>query len=156
MSLVWCLDRVTQVVMDGLLSFPFCGKKGSILNMLGRIPRSYELYAHGICFIIRLHRWNEYFLCSHMGTNRERIMDQMASRLSVWPQVSFIENNRYIRNWILFLCLSCGSTICYCLFAVNILNFSRPRLTKFSKLRKQLFLLLRLRVRRGRCCVHLL
>ena len=35
-------------------------------------------------------KMNEYFPCSHMGPNRERIMDQMASRLSVWPQVSFI------------------------------------------------------------------
>ena len=50
MSLVWSLDRVTQVAMDGLLSFPFCGKK-VILNTLGRISRSYELYAHCICFI---------------------------------------------------------------------------------------------------------
>ena len=38
---------------------------------------------------------------------------------------------------------------------VNILNFSRPRLIKFSKIRKQLLLLLRLRVRQGRCCVDL-
>ena len=30
--------------MDGLLSFPFCGKK-VILNKLGRIARSYQLYA---------------------------------------------------------------------------------------------------------------
>ena len=31
----------------------------------------------------------------------------------------------------------------------------RPRLIKFSKVRKQLLLLLRLRVRQGRCCVDL-
>ena len=99
-SLVSSLDRVTQVVMDSLLSFPFCGKK-VILNTLGRIARSYELYAHGICFIRGLHRkkivlrWNEYFLCSYMGPNQERIMDQMASRLSVWPQVSFIKLGTY-------------------------------------------------------------
>ena len=57
-SLVWSLDRITQVVMDGLLSFPFCGKKVWLLNMLGRVARSYELYAHGICFIRGLHRKN--------------------------------------------------------------------------------------------------
>ena len=44
MSLVPSIDRVTQVVIDGLLSFLFCGKK-LILNTLGRIARSYELYA---------------------------------------------------------------------------------------------------------------
>ena len=59
MSLVPSINRVTQVVIDGLLSFLFCGKK-LILNTLGRIARSYELYAavkenffhnhHGICF----------------------------------------------------------------------------------------------------------
>ena len=56
-SLVWSLDRVTQVVMDSLLSFPFCGKK-VILNTFGGIARSYEFYAHGICFIWGLHRKN--------------------------------------------------------------------------------------------------
>ena len=40
-------------------------------------------------------RWNEYFVCSHMGPNQERIMDQMASRLSVRPQVSFIKTGTY-------------------------------------------------------------
>ena len=28
-----------------------------------------------------------YSFCSSMGPNEARIMDQMASRLSVWPQV---------------------------------------------------------------------
>ena len=144
MSLVWSLDRVTQVVMDGLVYYPFhfVEKKVWILNMLGRVAKSYELYARGICFIRGLHkkkiilRWNEYLLCSYMGPNQERIMDQMASRLSVWPQVSFVKN-RYIHNWILCLCFCCGSTIShwwrFCLFAVNILNFSRPRLIKLPK-----------------------
>ena len=35
--------------------------------------------------------WNEYSFCSYMGPNQERIMDQLASRLSVRPQVSFIK-----------------------------------------------------------------
>ena len=44
MSLVWSLERVIQVVMDGLFHpFQFVGKK-VILNTLGRIARSYELY----------------------------------------------------------------------------------------------------------------
>ena len=41
--------------MDGLLSFPFCGKRVN-LNWLGRITTSYEFYAYGICFIRGLHR----------------------------------------------------------------------------------------------------
>ena len=69
-------------------------------------------------------------------------------------------DKRYIHNWILCFCFCCGSTMChwwrFCLFAVYILNFSRPRLIKFSKIWKQLLLLLRLRVRPGRCCVDLL
>ena len=35
--------------------FHFVEKKG-IRNTLGRIARSYQLYAHGICFIRGLHR----------------------------------------------------------------------------------------------------
>ena len=70
------------------------------------------------------------------------------------------KKNRYIHNWILCLCFCCGSTMChwwrFCLFAVYILNFSRPRLIKFSKIWKQLLLLLRLCVRPGRCCVDLI
>ena len=70
----------------------------------------------------------------------------------------FYKNNRYIYTyWILCLCFCCGSTTChswcFCLFAVNILNFSRPSLIKFSKIWKQLLLLLRLCVRQGRCFV---
>ena len=57
-------------------------------------------YPHGICFR-GLHiektvlRWNEYSFCSYMGPDQERIMDQMASRLSVRPQVSFIKTGTY-------------------------------------------------------------
>ena len=41
-------------------------------------------------------RWNEYSFCSYMGPNQVRIMvDQMASRLSVRPQVSFIKTDTY-------------------------------------------------------------
>ena len=76
------------------------------------------------------------------------------------PNKRVLQKNRYIHNWILCLGSGCGSTIChwwrFCLFAVNILNFSRPRLIKFSKIRKQLLPFLRLRVRQGRCCVDLL
>ena len=37
----------------------------------------------------------EYSFCSYMGPNQERIMDQMASRLSVRPRVSFIKTGTY-------------------------------------------------------------
>ena len=39
--------------------------------------------------------WNEYSFCSYMGPNQVRIMDQMASRLSVRPQVSVIKTGTY-------------------------------------------------------------
>ena len=60
--------------------------------------------------------------------------------------------NRCIRrywpatNWILCLGFCCGSTVChwwrfFLLFAVNILNLSRPRLIKLAKIWKPLLLL---------------
>ena len=60
--------------------------------------------------------------------------------------------NRYIRrywpatNWILCLGFCCSSTVCqwwrfFLLFAVNILNLSRPRLIKLAKIWKPLLLL---------------
>ena len=111
-------------------------------------------------------RWNEYSFCSYMGPNQERIMDQMASRLSVWPQSEFYKN-RYVRGywpatiWILCLFFCCGSTVChwwrFCLFAVNyIFNCDRPGLITLAKIWKPLLLLLRLCARQGQCCVGLL
>ena len=44
MSLVWSLERVIQVVMDGLFHPLHFVEKKVILNTLGRIARSYELY----------------------------------------------------------------------------------------------------------------
>ena len=59
--------------------------------------------------------------------------------------------NRHIRwywpatNWILCSGFCCGSTVChwwrFFLFAVNILNLSRPRLIKLAKIWKPLLLL---------------
>ena len=48
-----------------------------------------------------------YSFCSSMGPNQERIMDQMASRLSVRPQVSFIKTGTYkgIGQRIIGLCV---------------------------------------------------
>ena len=81
--------------------------KKIILNTLGRIARSYELYAGRENFLLfpryllrGFHRKNcfkmeWYSFCSYMGPNQERIMDQMASRLSVWPLVSFIKTGTY-------------------------------------------------------------
>ena len=131
--------------------------KKVILNTLGRIARSYELYAgkenfyypHGICFR-GLHRKNcfkmeWYSFCSCMGPNQERIMDQIVSRLSVWPQVSFIKTGTYkgtgqqLIGFCVTLRFCCGSRVWhwwrFCLFAVNyILNFYRPRLIKLAKI----------------------
>ena len=52
-SLVLSLDRVTQVVMDGLVYYPFhFVEKLIILNTLGRLARSYELCAGKENFLI--------------------------------------------------------------------------------------------------------
>ena len=96
--------------MVSVPSFIFCGKK-IIVNTLERIARSYELYirregdffsgvAHGICcrrLLIEkiVLRWNEYSFCFYMRPDEVRIMDQMASRLSVRPQESFIKTDTY-------------------------------------------------------------
>ena len=167
MSSVWSLDRVTQVVMDGLLSFPFCGRKFWMLNMIGRSARSYELYAHGICFIRGLHNKKNCFkmewvlrLFPYGTKSRENNGPNGQPAQCMTPSEFYKKKNRYIHNWILCLCFCCGSTMChwwrFCLFAVYILNFSRRRLIKFSKIWKQLLLLLRLCVRPGRCCVDLI
>ena len=50
-------------------------------------------------------RWNEDFLCSYMGPNQERIIVQMASRHSVWPQVSFIKLYKGIGKPLIGLCV---------------------------------------------------
>ena len=67
-----------------------------------------------------------------MGPNQVRIMDQMASRLSVRPQVSFIKTDTYegigqrlIAGFCVYVSvvvrrLATGDV--FCLFAVNILN----------------------------------
>ena len=88
-----------------------------------------------------------YSSCSYMGPNRERIMDQMVSRLSVWPHVSFIKTGTYKgigQRLIRFrVYVSVVVRQCY-----------RPRLIKLVKIWKPLLLLLRLRVIQGRCCVE--
>ena len=40
-------------------------------------------------------RWNESSFCPYMGPNQVRIMDQMASQLSVRPQVSVIKTGTF-------------------------------------------------------------
>ena len=148
-SLVWSLDRITQVVMDGLLSFPFCGKKVWLLNMLGRVARSYELYAHGICFIRGLHRKNCFkmewvlplFLYGTKSWQNNGPNGQPAQCMtpSEFYKIRYIQRYSKATNWILCLCFCCGSTICHWwrfrLFAVNyILNFYGPRLIKLAKI----------------------
>ena len=103
-------------------------------------------YPHGICFRgLRIEktvlRWNEYSFCSYMGPDQERIMDQMASRLSVRPQVSFIKTGTYkgigqglIGFCVMFLWGFDGFGDLFCSFTVNILNLSRPRLITLAKM----------------------
>ena len=66
-----------------------------------------------------------------MGPNQVRIMDQMASRLSVRPQVSFIKTDTYegIGQRLFGFCVYVSVVVrrfatgdVFCLFAVNILN----------------------------------
>ena len=90
-------------------------KKTVILDTLGRIARSYELYIRREGEIVL--RWNEYSFCSYMGPNQVRIMDQMASRLSVGTQVSLIKTDTYEgigQRLVGFcVCFCCGSTVCH-------------------------------------------
>ena len=79
-----------------------------------------------------------------------RIMDQMASRLSVTPQVSGIKTDTYegIGQRLIRFCVYVSVAVrrfatgdVFWLFAVNILNLSRPRLIKLAKIWKPLLLL---------------
>ena len=79
-----------------------------------------------------------------------RIVDQMASRLSVRPQVSVTKTDIYegIGQRLIGFCVYVSAVVrrfatgdVFCLFAVNILNLSRPRLIKLAKVWKPLLLL---------------
>ena len=79
-----------------------------------------------------------------------RIMDQMPSRLSVRPQVSVIKTDTYegIGQRLIGFCVYVSVVVrrfatgdVFCLFAVNILNPSGPRLIKLAKIWKTLLLL---------------
>ena len=135
--------------------------KKVILSTLGRIARSYVLcagkdifyYPHGIC-VRGPHRkkcfkMGLYSCCSYMRPNQEIIMDQMVSQLSVWLQVSFIKTgkNKGISQRLMGFRVSVSVVVRQC---------HRPRLIKLVIIWKPLLLLLRLRVRQGRCCVDLL
>ena len=52
-------------------------------------------YPHGFCSRGLHVEKIEYSFCSYMGPNQERIMDQVASLLSIRPQVSFIKTGTY-------------------------------------------------------------
>ena len=123
-------------------------KKTVILNTLGRIARSYELYIRREGEIVLI--WNEFSFCSYMGPNQVRIMDQMPSRLSVSPQVSLIKTDTYegIGQRLIGFCVYVSVVVrrfatgdVFRLFAVNIFNLSRPRLIKWANLWKPLLLL---------------
>ena len=99
-------------------------------------------------------RWNEYSFCSYMGPKQVRIMDQMPSRLSVRPQVSIIKTGTYegIGQRLIGFCVEVSVVVrrfatgdVFFLFAVNILNLSRPRLIKLEATITSLRLLVRSR-----------
>ena len=77
-------------------------------------------------------------------------MDQMASLLSVRPQVSLIKTDTYegIGQRLIGFCVYVSVVVrrfatgaVFRLFAVNIFNLSRPRLIKLAKIWKPLLLL---------------
>ena len=160
MSLVWSLDGVTQVVMDGLFH-PFhfveniviLKKNYTVLRVVFSYWRRIFYYPHGICFrglhiekiVLRL---NEYSFCSCMGPNQVRIMDQMASPLSVRPQVRFIKTDT---------CEGSGQwLIGFCVYDMFLLGFDGLPLVTFFfvyfvYLLEATITSLRLRVRQGRC-----
>ena len=79
-----------------------------------------------------------------------RIMDQMANRLSVRLQVSFIKAGTYegIGQRLIGFCVYVSVVVrrfatsdVFCSFAVNILNLSRRRLNRLAKIWKPLLLL---------------
>ena len=111
-------------------------KNCKVLRAVYTSGRRIFYYPHGICFR-GLHiekivlRWNEYSFCSYMGPNQVRIMDQMARRLSVRPEVSFIKTDTYegIGQRLIGFCVYVSVVVrrfatgdVLCLFAVNILN----------------------------------
>ena len=74
-------------------------------------------------------------------------MDQMTSRLSVRPQVSFVKTDTYegIGQRLIGFCVYISVLVrrfatgdVLCLFAVNSLNLSRPRLIHLAKIWKPL------------------
>ena len=110
MSLVWSLDRVTQVVMDGLFHpFHFVEKQYSKtrseelqgLTSVYTQGRTIFYYSHGICFRGLLIENNCFkmewvlLLILYGFKSSENNMDQMPSRLSVRPQVSVIKTGTY-------------------------------------------------------------
>ena len=157
------LDRVIQVVMDDLVYYPFhfveksnpehSRKNCKVLRVVRgegeffTIPTVFDLEGpiEKNCFKME---W--YSFCSYMGPNKDRITDQMVSRLSVWPQVSFIKTGSYKGSGQRLIGFRVFVSV------VVVRQCYRPRLIKLVKIWNLLLLLLRLRVRQGRCCVDLL
>ena len=95
--------------MDGLVYYPFhfveknnpehARKNSKVFRVVRRkgeyftIPAVFALEGSIEKKIVL--RWKWYSFCSYMGPNQERVMDQMVTRLSVWPQVSFIKTGTY-------------------------------------------------------------
>ena len=148
MSLVWSLDRVTQVVMDGLFHpFHFVEKQYSRtrsaelqgLTSVYTQGRIIFYYSHGICFrglLIENNCFNmEWVLLLFLYGTKSRENNGPNGQPAQCKTPSECYKNRYIRrywpatNWILCLGFCCGSTVCdwwgaFFLFTLNILNLS--------------------------------
>ena len=131
--------------MGGLLSFPFCGKR-VILNRLGRIARSFELYAQGICFIRELIQKNcfkmEWVLPVVPVWTKSKENNGPNGQPAQWITPSEFYKIRYIQRYcigkrLMWFCdyFCCGSTIshwwCFCLFVVKFWIF--PGLVRSSR-----------------------
>ena len=117
MSLIWSLDRVTQVVMDGLFHpFHFVGKKNSNPGHARKNCKVLRVvYTQGRrnCFKME---W--VFLLFLYGTKSSENNGPNAQP-GQCKTPSECYKNRYIRrywpatNWILCLSFCCGSKVCH-------------------------------------------
>ena len=157
MSLVWSLDRVTYIVMDGLVYYPFhivgknnpehARKNWKVLRVVRRegefftIPTVFALQGS----IEKKLFWDGMILLLFLYGTKSRENNGPNGQQGQCMTPNEFYKNRYIQrywpatNWILCLCFCCGSTVChwrrFCLFAVNyILNFYGPRLLKLAKI----------------------
>ena len=130
-------------------------KNCKVLRVVYTQGRIIFYHPHGICFRGLLTENNcfkmEWVLLLFLYGTKSSENNGPNAQPAQCKTPSECYKNRYIRrywpatNWILCLGFCCGSKVChwwrFFLFAVNILNLSRPRLIKLAKIWKPLLLL---------------